>query len=403
MGEEIFVKLRDCFTAGYTFPQYCVDNNIKRPLFVSEKKFELFLWEINSQFKCHKGLLPQFCFTDSNEPSVNIHCSKVNGVSWINGELTIKNISAVKLEDFDKIILLTKENFEINVEKVIRFIDLERFFVQQTVIDIPLLSFLQRNPRVKLILTNFPYFTRYKGGSEFNEQLLEYWEMIKIINNSEGKHITTPFDKLGYTNTQVVELLKRATAKINSDGSTVMLDDNSPLIRIQNGKRLTAYQPEYFQNRIYFFGTCFQYGFQAPFDKTIESYLQKMLNDNNLPYCVENEGQFYWNRFQDMFYNLNKLSPKPGDIIFIHTEGMRSNNSSISFCDVSNAFDSPIDYKEIFCTKRHVNELGYKLVAEKYFKFLTENNFFRDKNFNYPLPPPRIIVTAFRLNSSSVA
>ena len=29
MGEELFVKLRYCFMAGYTLPQYCIDNGIK--------------------------------------------------------------------------------------------------------------------------------------------------------------------------------------------------------------------------------------------------------------------------------------------------------------------------------------------------------------------------------------
>lgn len=50
MNDELFVKLRDCFTAGYTLPQYCIDNGIKRPLFVSEKKYELFIWQVYVQF-----------------------------------------------------------------------------------------------------------------------------------------------------------------------------------------------------------------------------------------------------------------------------------------------------------------------------------------------------------------
>jgi len=43
------VVLRDCFTAGYIFPQYCIDNEIKNPLFVGEKKFLNFMWEIYVQ------------------------------------------------------------------------------------------------------------------------------------------------------------------------------------------------------------------------------------------------------------------------------------------------------------------------------------------------------------------
>lgn len=390
MSEELFVKLRDCFTAGYTLPQYCIDNGIKKPLFVSEEKYKLFLWEINAQFKCDRRLLAQFCFIDIDEAYENIHFSKVNGVAWIVGDVTIKNFSSLNLNAFDKIILLTNANVEVNREKIVSLAALERFCVRQTVIDIPLRSFLQRYPQVKIVQTNFPFLEQYKDGLEFSKSLQEYPEIVKAIKNGEGKHVNNPFDGLGYTNSQVVELLKRATTMLNPDGSTTMTDDAAPLIRIHNGKRMTAYQPVRFQNRIYVFGTCYQYGFQAPFDKTIESYLQKMLNEANLPYRVENEGQFYWNRFQDMFYNLNALSPAPDDIILINFDGNRSNDRSLPFCDVSDAFDPPHDYREIFCTKRHVNELGYKLVAEKYFKFLTENNFFREVYFNYPTPPPVI-------------
>ena len=37
--EELLIQLEDCFTGGYTLPQYCIDNGIKKPLFVAEKKF----------------------------------------------------------------------------------------------------------------------------------------------------------------------------------------------------------------------------------------------------------------------------------------------------------------------------------------------------------------------------
>ena len=39
MDEQFLIQLRDCFTGGYTFPQFCIDNDIKKPLFVAEGKF----------------------------------------------------------------------------------------------------------------------------------------------------------------------------------------------------------------------------------------------------------------------------------------------------------------------------------------------------------------------------
>ena len=149
----------------------------------------------------------------------------------------------------------------------------------------------------------------------------------------------------------------------NIDGTTILQDNNYHLANVVNGKRVTADQPEKFLNRIYFVGACHYVGVLAPFDKTIESYLQKMLNEKNLPYRVENEGQRYAFRFQDMFYNLNNLNPAPGDIIFILLGG-NLHSKNLPLFDLSDAFDPPHDYRELFCDRRHVNELGYKILRK---------------------------------------
>lgn len=393
--ELFFIKLRNCFTAGYTLPQYCIDNGIKKPLFVSEKKFELFLWEVYIQFNYDKRLTARFCFADSDKIQINF-CPH----GGLIAPLTIQNFSDVKISDFDKIILLTNKNINVSKEKVICLSDLTRLFIQQVYCAVPLMNFLQRHPKVKLFVTNFPYnaVKRYKDWEEFKSKLWDYRPLQKTLidNISKGITIPTPFDKFGYTNSQAVSLLKDAFAKRHPDGTTTMFDDDDPLIQIKDGKRKTAYQPEHFQNRIYILGTCHYFGTNAPFDKTITSYLQKMLNENNLPYRVENEGQCYWGRYQDVFYNLNKLNLAPGDIIFIYIENLMTDK--LPFCNVDDAFDS-YDCKEIFCRKGHINELGYKALAEKYFKFLTENNFFRDVEFDYHTPPPPITDTVYRLNS----
>ncbi len=401
MGEEIFIKLRYCFTGGYTLPQYCVDNGIKKPLFVLEKKFKLFLREVCAQFRYDGRLLEKFCFIDDDTETVKLSLNH-----WVLGSnISVKHISQEQINRYDAIIFLTPKKYELKAAKIISFYELEKFFVQRTYIDIPILNFLQRFPEVKFFLTNFPAdVKRYEGGEEFGKQLPPAEELQRALANNKGEHIPNLFDKLGYTNEEVFELLRIDKVNKRLDGSTALVADNHPLKRISNGKRETAYQPEKFLNKIYFFGPCYHFGRNAPFDRTIESYLQKMLNENNLPYRVENEGQAFTARFQDMFYNLHALDFKPGDIIFFCFINMHSNNEVIPFCDISDVFDPPQDYREIFCTVAHVNELGYKLVAEKYFKFLTENNFFREKNFNYPLPPPNIItVTVSHRNLNRAA
>jgi [citrate (pro-3S)-lyase] ligase len=378
--ETYVIQLRDCFTGGYTLPQYCIDNGIKKPLFVSEEKFLQFMWEIYTQFRYDKKMNAQFSVLDMPTGEINF------SVHAILAPLRYRKFSEVNPGDFDAIILLTTKDVNVG-GRVIRFEALTDYFIHKTYAEIPLLKFSQRYPRVKLILTKFPdSIWRYKDAREFMGQVKYIAEMVTLLRNDKSGNVKTSLDKFGYTNQEFSILMAAPPIEMKSDGSTIMRDDPNPLMRIKNGKRETAYQPTNFKNKIYFAGSCHDFGVHAPFDKTIESYLQKMLNEHNLSYRVENESQRYFCRYQDIFYNLNKLTPAPGDIIFVWLDNMSV--ESFPFLDLSDAFDPPHDYKECYCTRWHVNELGYKILAERYFKYLTENNFFRDKDFNYPAPPP---------------
>ena len=191
-------------------------------------------------------------------------------------------------------------------------------------------------------MTKLPnHIEKYAGGEEFGNTLTETLLLSKKIITNTGKPIETSLDKFGYTNQEVYKMIHVAINGIKTDanGLTVMNDSNDSLIQIKNGKRVTAYQPKHFQNKIYFFGPCYYMGSYAPFDKTIESYLQKMLNENNLPYRVENEAQTYWGRYQDMLYNLNALQPQPNDIIFIYVDNLSVDG--LPLFDLSAAFDPP--------------------------------------------------------------
>ena len=384
--EKILIKLRDCFTGGYTLPQYCIDNDIKKPLFVSEKKFELFIWEIYVQFRYDKRLTAQFSFIDN--PDANLNYSAYSTV----GPLKAKNFSEELIKDFDRVIVLSSNKNLLKSEKVIYLDELLDNFLRKTYYEIPLLNFLQRYPKVKLFVTKFPdQIKQYEGGAEFEKKLPTTSGLRNILIANQNGTVETMLDKLGYTNKEVLELVEAPRIVKNPDGTTPLQDKPERVLhKIIGGKMVTAYQPETYLNKIYFVGSCYEFGINAPFEKTVESYLQKILNENNLPYRVQNEGQHYFGRRQDIFYNLNALTPAPDDIIFIWLGNFLLKN--LQGLDLSDAFAPPHDYREIFVEKNHGNEIGYKILAEKYFKFLTENNFFRDKEFNYPTPPPPHII-----------
>ncbi|MBR6887038.1 MAG: hypothetical protein IKN16_01155 [Selenomonadaceae bacterium] len=381
--EKHLIKLRDCFTAGYTFPQYCIDNGIKKPLFVTEGKFLTFAWEVYVQFCYDKRMMAKFSVLDLPTDKINLTARAVTTA------LSYKNFSEINPEEFDAIILLTLHSVKVT-NKLIPLDKLLKGFVSKAYAEIPILNFLQRHPGVKVFCTILPNrLSYYKDGVEFAQSLTPRHVVEKSIRESGGVAVPTPLDRFGYTNEEVVEMSKlKRRVKVNLDGTTSVEDNNHPLIRIVNGKRLTAYQPENYRNKIYFLGPCHYIGTYAPYDKTIESYLQKMLNEHNFPYRVENEGQHYWGRYQDVFYNMEKLNPVPGDIIFIYINNLISPN--LPALNLRDAFDPPLNYKEFFYDNGHFNELGYKVLAERFFNILTENNFFRDVEFNYHMPPPHV-------------
>lgn len=296
--EKYLVLFRACFIGGYTLPQYCIDNGIKKPLFVAEEKFLQFMWEIHVQFRYDKRILARFSVLDLKRGKIDI------AVMGTVRPMKYKNFSKVNRNDFDAIIALTTKPID-TADNVISLSKLAKDFLIKVYVEIPTLNFLQRYPQVKLILTNFPRMERYKDGLKFNRELVSLEDLRKILRNDKSGTVKTSFDKFGYTNEEVLKLIEGTKTKTNLDGSTTMEDNDDPLINIKDNKRGTACQPENYLNKIYIVGTCHQYGLDVPYDKTIASYLQKMLNEHKLPYRVENESQRYARRYQDIFYNLN--------------------------------------------------------------------------------------------------
>ena len=385
----LFIQLRDCFYAGYTLPQFCSDNEIKKPLFVAPNANYLNeLWSYYVQFSYDKRITAKFAIMKGNSPEPFRFTP-----SFMLAPLEVKNISEIE-GNYDSFFMLTSQRLNIGKSKIIYLDELTNIFISRAYVDIPLEHFLQTHKDIKLIVVNYPTLHSNKYPTAFEKQL---WEDLKTrkffkirdeIKNNPNKKISTPFDFLGYTNSEVYDLLETPTVKTNSDGSTSMQETENKLLGIKDGKRMTADQPERFKNKIYFVGNCVYFGIGVPFNKTLESYLQKELNKKNLPYRVENESQFFSCRTQDTFYNLNKLPLKSGDIVFLCLDDLVP--EKVPFINVRNFFDRPHNYGEVFSEPGHINELGHKALAKHFFNILIQNNFFRDVEFKIPSPPPWI-------------
>lgn len=388
--KQPFTKLRDCFTAGYTFPQFCIDKEIKNPLFVAvANNHKSFLWEIYSQFKYDRRMTASFAFIYNETEMESINYS----VAGIIGALKMEMLSNVDPKNFDKIIVLTNNPLELENADAIYLSETLNYFIRRAYAEVPLLHVLQRYPQVQVIMIPSPRLIQHANNTEFEKKILAKQTISAVAlpkkieqARKEGKIISTPYDFLGYDNDTVYKLLGTPKRTVESDGSVSLADDE--FIGIKDGKRMTAYQPEKYENTIYFFGTCILYGYGVPWNKTAASYLQKLLNENNLPYRVENYSQFANRRRQDAFYNLDKLSLKAGDIVFVTLFARFHKYTDFPYWNINRAFLQPHNEGEIFPDTAHINELGQKILAEHLFTRLKKNNFFRDKDFNYPIPPP---------------
>ena len=387
MNEDLLlIQLRDCFTAGYTFPQFCIDNGIKKPLFVAidGRRADL-MWEIYVQFSFDKRISPKFTLINGQHQTLGF------SPGTIFGSMELESPNELDFKNFDGIFVLSVGRFPAEYKRFRFFYldELTSYFIRHTYVEIPFYHFLQRNPKIKFFLTNFPTLRRDKATSEYEAELLKQAPFLlspmrKNLIEHPDAEIKTPYDSLGYNRQEIIDMLGTGEIITQPDGSTIFKDDDCALVGIKNGKRRVPNQPENFKNRIYFVGGCSHYGVGAPFDKTIPSYLQKFLNENNLPYRVENESQFFTYRYQDILYNLNQLPLQPNDIVIVFFDNIIV--PTLPCIDVSNTFLRPHNYGEIFVDSAHVNEIGYRILAEKFFQLLVQNNFFKDNEFHYPPP-----------------
>lgn len=378
------IQLRDCFYAGYSMPQYCVDAGIKNPIIVSYDPE--FLWELYVQFRYDKRMFPKFCLL-KGKPVVVSH-----GGAGTIGEYRFDVMDFSETDKYDKIILLTTIRFpQLSDEKTIYFDALLRTIRSFVYYERPIYNYINQHPHIKVLVSNANIIRDKENVSEYEKKVLSKpIHALRIELAERGDRIIkTRYDRFGYSNDEIYNILNLPNSKINPDGTTQMLDNNHPMVMIQNGKRKTAYQPDIYEHTIYFVGSCTYGGIGASYDRTIESYLQKKINENGYKYRVENYFQLYNRRYQDIFYNLNTLPVKDGDIIFVYLNEVSP--KLVPFLDIGKLFEHPHKYGEVFVDQYHINESGYQIVAEKFYDFLVQNNFFKDYEYkNIPTDFPQV-------------
>lgn len=160
---------------------------------------------------------------------------------------------------------------------------------------------------------------------------------------------------------------------VNLDGSIRHSDYKSHAVNILNGIRVTTNQPKTAKRSIFFVGPSYFYGWGATDSNTIESLLQKLLNQSapEQEFVVYNYS--YGGKIVERdFSTLRSLPLKRGDIVVVYS---RVSIWGLPNCDLSLKSVRPHSYGEIF-TDVHYTHNGNRLIADGIFDFLKKHDFF---------------------------
>ncbi len=138
---------------------------------------------------------------------------------------------------------------------------------------------------------------------------------------------------------------------------------------VQNGRRITCYQPKDYIGTIYFLGPCIMFGAYAEDQYTIESYLQKMLMEKGVPYRVENYASQLRldSELEDRLMEIKYLSPND-IIIYLSQEGEVNGARNYPLWKIYESQHVPIDWVTNWYI--HCNYRINQILANSIFEFL---------------------------------
>ena len=197
----------------------------------------------------------------------------------------------------------------------------------------------------------FPYLT-----NNLNAQMKPYEEQF--------------FDDM-YENREYVENIVTGYFEVEKDRENMRLRDiESPYINIKRGERRTVAQPEDYTRTIFFYGPCLVIGSYVGDEYTIESYLQKMINDAGYKVRVVNCG--CWGGNVSCVSRMVSTLISEGDIIVALLEDLDLSHMGFDRLDLWEALEKhnvPSEWMldMPYHVNHHVNEIYARELFEKIF------------------------------------
>jgi cytidyltransferase-like protein len=172
-----------------------------------------------------------------------------------------------------------------------------------------------------------------------------------------------------WTNETVNEMAAQRQGCIRKNGIIYLKDVKSSRCNVINGERMTVGQPLEYERTIYFYGPCLITGWYVEDSKTLESYLQAIVNEKEYRVRCVNYGSF-----QDELSLLLKICSteyKKGDIVVIYDKNKAFD--SILNIDLADSLEREnVPAKWVVDAPQHCNHKVNEIYAKEIFNFIED-------------------------------
>ncbi len=356
--------------SGFSFEKFFLDKNIKNIAIYGAGVLGRRLYEELKDTQINVS-----CFIDRNDKVTLPYDVKVITPLMTNN---LSEIDAVVITSIEYINIVDRLQRHISI----RFINLIEILIPFKVYD----YYLKASDYIKanganLLLLDFSFPTLFLKNPSPREKLCRYINQSGDVLGNLPSFLYDIFDNIPAVDDNYLNEILNKYTFIDIDGIPHLADYQSDYCNIINHCRLTTDTPDEYFNTIHFFGPCIGVGYAAEDKHTIESNLQKIINDKKLDnnvYRVVNHSCWHKKETdnQDSFKRILKTPISSNDILVIVSPMLwkyydfNRKDTHIHYHDIVPALDRPHDQGEIFMDVFHITHKGYRLIAQYIYKIL---------------------------------
>lgn len=365
-------KIDYCYARGYDITKFLTDNHIANPVVYIDMdvypEVELFVVSLRL---IDEGKT-RFCSDDNVGLMTVLDCR-------MGKDFKAVKYTDVLLSEKDTVLALTSNPQKpalqhFRAAKVSRIWDTHYILVKminECCYNAYYRELREVHPNVTFVNLTLPSFPA-KNRNEYEQYVVDHGYTFRDFQSDlvAGEIPECGADIVeGLTPKDAIDTLEVWREYINR-GCLDIEDVQSDVINISNGDRITTGNPEQYEKTVYLFGPCVFFGIGASDDKTIASIIQRKFNHSGKSIRVINKGRCISGRFPQIVQNIKLTDFDEGDIVCLY--GNFTNKDAQYNIDVTNLFNRPHNYGNVFIDPSHLSMRGMEIVAEKIYEGLVD-------------------------------